>query len=223
MNMIDESKKPADSESTGHEFEAARATKIASRRRLIKLGTAVVPVVATLASRPALAWHCQSPSAWGSEMLNPNTSLKTNVGHQSYQDETWYVSNWKDNSARKSTKPWDRFFDVHGNNCVSSSSPRDPTKVKFSHLTSLGYKVPSGFTSTDEVMTKLVSSSDYKTSVLVAQLNYRCTPSAWQSEMNMCIDFDGLKKMAARDAPYNTQAWVQENIRVYLYNNWLAR
>ena len=81
-----------------------------SRRRLIKLGSAAVPVVATLVSRPALAWHCKSPSAWGSEIINPNTSLRTNAGHQSYPDETWYITDWRDNIARSSAgygnKPW---------------------------------------------------------------------------------------------------------------------
>ena len=65
----------------------------ARRRMLLKsIGTGSA-VVASLASRPAYAWHCQSPSAWGSAQINPNTSLKNNPGHTSYVDETWTISN----------------------------------------------------------------------------------------------------------------------------------
>lgn len=193
-----------------------------SRRRLITLGSAAVPVVATLASRPALAWHCQSPSAWGSEMLNPNTSLKTNQGHQSYPDETWYITNWKNNTARNSTKPWDRFFAVHGSN--ASTAYGDWTKITFQILSNKGYLIPSGFNLTDKVKDKLQTTGyDFKTSVLVAQLNFKCTPPAWQSEMSSCLDFNDLKLMVTRSAPYNTSYWSEENIRVYLYNNWMAR
>ena len=46
--------------------------KAASRRRLLKTGVSVAPIVLTLASRPVLAWHCKSTSAWGSEQLNAN-------------------------------------------------------------------------------------------------------------------------------------------------------
>ena len=37
------------------------------RRRFIQAG--VVPVGLTLASRPAMAWHCNTTSAWGSAIL----------------------------------------------------------------------------------------------------------------------------------------------------------
>lgn len=220
MNKIDQPRLPASAETPEGESQPMGAPRIPSRRRLIKLGTAAVPVVATLASRPALAWHCQSPSAWGSEQLNPNTSLKTNQGHQTYQDETWYVANWKNNSARKYVKPWDRFFAVHGD---VTNPAKDWTLVTFNNLTALGYQVPSGFTGTDKVKDKLLTSSDFKTSALVAQLNFKCTPSTWQNEMQSCVDFTDLKNMAIRAAPYDTTYWSQENIRVYLYNNWLAR
>ena len=220
MNKINQPQLPAVTAASAVEGEPMGTAKMPSRRRLIKLGTAAVPVIATLASRPALAWHCQSPSAWGSENMNPNTSLKTNVGHQSYQDETWYVSNWKGNSARNSTKPWDRFFVTHGN-------VTNPAKkwylVTFAHLSALGYTVPVGFNASDKVKDKLTTSADFKTSVLVAQLNFKCTPTTWQNEMSSCVDFDDLKNMASQSAPYNTAYWSQENIRVYLFNNWLAR
>ncbi len=220
MNKINQPQSPADAAASAVESEPMGTAKMPSRRRLIKLGTTVVPVIATLASRPALAWHCQSPSAWGSEMVNPNTSLKTNVGHQSYQDETWYVSNWKGNSARNTIRPWARFFATHGN----VTNPAKSWKlVTFANLRTLGYAVPSTFVDTDKVKDKLTTSSDFDTSVLVAQLNFKCTPSTWQNEMSSCVDFDDLKNMASQLAPYDTAYWSKENIRVYLFNNWLAR
>lgn len=65
MNKIDQPRLPANAETPEGESQPMGAPRIPSRRRLIRLGTTAVPVVATLARRPALAWHCQSPSAWG--------------------------------------------------------------------------------------------------------------------------------------------------------------
>ncbi|NTV70766.1 MAG: hypothetical protein HGA71_11515 [Azonexaceae bacterium] len=61
-----------------------------ARRKLIKAGLA--PVVLTLASRPVLAWHCKSPSAYGSANLSNHT-------HAEWRDEnTKTISYWQSNS-----------------------------------------------------------------------------------------------------------------------------
>ncbi|MDE2298344.1 MAG: hypothetical protein KGK18_09270, partial [Burkholderiales bacterium] len=49
-------------------------TSFARRRRLLKLGATSVPVTLTLTSRPVLAWHCNTTSAWGSAQMMPNNS-----------------------------------------------------------------------------------------------------------------------------------------------------
>lgn len=84
-----------------------------SRRKLLRKATLVgLPAVATLASRPVLAWHCRTPSMWGSMVINPATSLRTNTGHQTgYKDETWTIVNWGRNQGRveilSGKAPWD--------------------------------------------------------------------------------------------------------------------
>lgn len=85
------------------------------RRRFFKRSAKIAaPVVATLVSRPVLAWHCRTPSMWGSLVLDVNlkSSLRANDDHKTgYKDETWYISdNWLYNSARSATgvadRPW---------------------------------------------------------------------------------------------------------------------
>lgn len=52
---------------SGGPLESNDEKVAASRRRLLRAGVKVAPVVlATLASRPSLACHCVVPSAWGS-------------------------------------------------------------------------------------------------------------------------------------------------------------
>ena len=84
-----------------------------TRRRLLKkAGLVGIPVATTLASRPVLAWHCRTPSMWGSMVMNPATSLAKQQTHMTgYRDETWTIINWGRNQGRSSlfsgTGPWD--------------------------------------------------------------------------------------------------------------------
>lgn len=201
-----------------------------SRRRLIKLGTAAVPVVATLASRPALAWHCQSPSAWGSELLNPNTSLKTNAGHQSYPDETWYISNWKDNVARPETGtnslPWNKlkykFPTLHDSSTTTSGS-FDYTKVTVTKLTSITGIHGAGANGGATVKSILTSGTAHQKASIVAQLNYILLSPLGANEIEMCLSLDDLKKMSAGTYQTSGQTWDPAKVVQYLYNNWIAR
>ena len=197
-----------------------------SRRSLVRLGTAVVPVVATLASRPALAWHCQSPSAWGSEQINPNTSLKTNAGHQSYPDETWYITNWRDNVARSATgtgdKPWVKLQKVY--NGIGAAN-YDYTKVTIAKLTSV---IPSirvaGASPTANVKSILTSGTNLQKSTIVAQLNYLLLSPYAANEIEQCLAFSDLQKMAdATYKPSGEATWTPTQIKNYLYNNYIAR
>ncbi|TXD99553.1 hypothetical protein FUT87_02335 [Mitsuaria sp. TWR114] len=72
------------------------------RRRFIQAG--VVPVGLTLASRPAMAWHCNTTSAWGSAILrNGGASVQARADAAVINNtECWYIANWKDNTGR----PW---------------------------------------------------------------------------------------------------------------------
>ena len=203
------------------------------RRRLIKLGAATVPVVLTLASRPVLAWHCKSPSAWGSEQINPNTSLKTNPGHNSYADETWTIVNWRDNTARSAvgttSKPWSKLYTKYP--CLKNDSCNlNQIGIAWSSITvaRLFAKVPiarpAGLTDTTTIKTVLTSGTDFQKYIICAQLNYLLLQSL--NDMDLCITFEELKKMATGVySPPNmpTVTWTATDIVSYLHNNWFTR
>lgn len=222
-------------ESVGSSVQNSNPVASPSRRRLIKLGSAAVPVVATLASRPALAWHCKSPSAWGSEIINPNSSLKANAGHQSYPDETWYITNWRDNVARSSAgyngKPWDVLRSKYPaiNNLPAASAIKtslDYTKVTIAQLQAAvpGIHV-AGASSSAFVKNVLNSGTDLQKSTITAQLNYLLLSPLSQNQIEMCLPTSALQKMA--DGTYKPagldQPWNASQVKTYLYENWIAR
>ncbi len=201
-----------------------------SRRRLVKLGGVAVPVVATLASQPALAWHCQSPSAWGSEIINPNTSLKTSGGHQTYPDEAWYITNWANNTARTgvswlTAKPWTRFFTLYP--AIKASASNNYANVTIAMLSSIGIQV-AGASSTAKVKNVLGTASGsgtpFQKSVITAQLNFKAVSGYAQNEMESCLAFDNLKNMASGSySPAGLGVnWSQNDIIRYLSENFFA-
>jgi len=91
---------------------SARQLASARRRRFIKLGGAAVPTALTLASRPVMAWNCNTASTWGS-------AQGVSTGHSSYtrsrvngttlfSDETYTVACWVNNTTRSTlaANPW---------------------------------------------------------------------------------------------------------------------
>lgn len=183
-----------------------------ARRRMLKKGVGLAPIVLTLASRPVLAWHCKSPSAWGSEQLDPTTSLATNPGHTEYVDETWTISNWKNNTSRAGLgKPWAKlgFGDTNWN------------KVKVGYLLSLGLTVPPGLDTNKKMVDFLGGSggNSFQRTVVVAQLNGYLLPS-----VRNCISIATLKQMATGtySPPHLSEVWHESDIVQYLQNNWIA-
>lgn len=202
------------------------------RRRLIKIGATSIPVVMTLASKPVLAWHCKSPSAWGSEQLNPNTSLINNPGHNEYQDETWTITNWKSNTARSavgtSMRPWDKLKSVYPSIYDSSTKTNnafDYTKVTVSKLFSVVSTLgrPSGLSNSTTIKTVLTSGTSFQKYVICAQLNHLLLSPLSLNQMESCITFAELKKMATGVyTPPNMPnvTWSSTEIITYLKNNY---
>ncbi|MFZ6751078.1 hypothetical protein [Undibacterium sp. Ren11W] len=214
----------------------AMAVASSSRRRLIKLGTTAAPIVATLVSKPALAWHCKSPSAWGSEILNPKTSLATNAGHQSYPDETWYISNWCDNTARSTTgnasQPWVALrakFTALKNNAPSNKTTKTSFDYKLCTIAELqaavaGLKV-AGASPSATVKSVLTSGTDLQKSTIVAQLNYLILSPLLTNQMEKCLPSSALQQMATGSySPSGSgQTWDAAKIKKFLYDNYMAR
>lgn len=201
-----------------------------SRRRLIKLGTTAVPAVATLVSQPALAWHCKSPSAWGSEIINPNTSLRTNAGHQSYPDETWYISNWANNTTRSgiswlTVTPWKRFFTLYP--AIKTAAGNNSSNVTIAMLGTIGIHV-AGAAATASVRAVLGTGAGagtpFQKAVITAQLNYKTVSGYAQNEMEQCLAFSNLNTMAT--GSYSPSGlgvnWHQTEIIQYLSENYFA-
>jgi len=181
-----------------------------ARRRLLKSGVSLAPIVLTLASRPVLAWHCKSPSAWGSEQLDPTTSLKTNQGHASYVDETWTVTNWKNNTTRAGLQlPWSKLGYYNGT----------WRQVKVSQLVSRGVAIPAGVDTNMKVIDFLGSGTEFQKAIVVAQLN-----CILLSSVRNCITLAELNKMASGtySPPHVDTIWNPTDIVKYLQSNWIA-
>lgn len=90
---------------------SVRQLASARRRRFIKLGGAAVPTALTLASRPVMAWHCNTASTWGSAQGMSNSSYtRSQDATRLFQDETYTTACWLNNSGRSylSSSPWTR-------------------------------------------------------------------------------------------------------------------
>lgn len=202
-----------------------------SRRRLFRQGASVVAV--TLASRPVLAWHCKSPSAWGSEQINPNTSLSTNAGHNSYTDETWTISNWVSNTARNNFgQPWVKLkekFPLLIDKSTKTNGSFDYKKVTVKKLfaTVSGLGRPTGLNDTAMVKDILSMGSDLQKYTIVAQLNYvLLAPLTSPNDLDKCVTLLDLRQMASGSySPPNmvNVTWGAQDIVDYLYNNWIVR
>lgn len=207
-----------------------------SRRHLFRKGASVIAV--TLVSRPVLAWHCKSPSAWGSELINPNTSLKTNDGHGSYADETWTISNWVSNESRNNFgKPWAKLkskFPALKDSSTTSTDSRGSTYFDFTKVTVKklfasvsGLARPSGLTDSAKMTDVLSMGGDLQKYTIVAQLNYiLLAPLASPNDLDKCLTLQDLQRMASGSySPSNlgTVTWGPMEIKSYLFNNWIVR
>jgi hypothetical protein len=200
--------------------------KSPARRRLIKLGTGVVPVVATLASKPALAWHCQAPSAWGSELLS--TSLAANPGHQFYGDEVWTCSNWSGNTTRSGVSgiPWAKLCSLYPG-IKNNAGTFDYKKVTIAKLQGIGVNC-AGATSTAYAYVVLGGSVEIQKRAIAAQLNHLCLSTT--TGLGQCVKFSELNSMGAY-GPSGTYkpsgdpgsaTWATSKVNTYLKNNYIA-
>lgn len=198
------------------EGEVSAQPVVHSRRRLFRQGASVVAV--TLVSRPVLAWHCKSPSAWGSELINPNTSLATNAGHRTYGDETWTITNWVNNTERAGLgKPWRKLKGRLG-------SPQDTKRsdITLGNVTGFGLTIPSGLSSGQKIVDVLASGTQFQKYIVVAQLN-RLLLAGDTNGIDECLKTDDLKKMALRNYPASGTPWSETDIVTYLDQNWIVK
>lgn len=225
--MSELNKKPEiEQAATGMKMPEQGSVASASRRRLIKLGTAAVPVVATLASRPAMAWHCKSPSAWGSnptlEDANLTASQKANPAHDVVLDEVWTVKNWCDNSTRYNlANPWD----VVKGKCGLT---KNFTAITFADISKLGITWPSAVDTSKKVVNVLNANGGaqnpptYINAMIVALLNYKLIGKS--NGLAQCMMPLDIQEMASGKIEISKNVtWYEKEIRDYLYNNYVSR
>lgn len=196
----------------------------ARRRRLLKLGASSVPVALTLTSRPVLAWHCNTTSAWGSAQMMPNNSTTVRNAANQLPDESWTISDWLYNTpGGVGSYPWVRLGTQYSTSGVTSASKNYTIASLFSDT---GGVYPVGLNGTDKVWYKINTGSTFQKYMIVAKLNARLIPN-----VASCLKSDGgidqLRYMLDGSyTPPNTtggSTWGMAEIQNYLYNNWIVR
>ena len=178
------------------------------RRRFIRLGAGSVPVGLTLTSRPVMAWHCYTTSAWGSQRATgvaAGTSvynrLEANVGTTRIDgDECWYITNWQNNTPRSGApapytkQPW-----VYVAECKRGLYKSTGVKYTVTEQTSfaqgwltVGMVFPSGlvgFGPTIKCWNVLqnAGTSSVAYYVMIAGLNRAYAASGHKAVMNQCL------------------------------------
>jgi hypothetical protein len=199
------------------------------RRRFIQAG--VVPIGLTLASRPAMAWHCNSTSAWGSAILRDGgASVKARAAAAVVENnECWFVTNWTNNTGRgqvlNGVKPWTcvnpKFFRSKSASDVAYAQ----ANLKVSQLYPGGL---SGVSGTKKVFEVVAASGTYGAAMCVARLNVLLagTGGAKIAQCTVTSAGDMLDQMAKPNfKPSNSSgaAWTTGQIQQYLSDNYIAR
>ncbi|UCV17293.1 hypothetical protein [Ferribacterium limneticum] len=204
------------------------------RRDLFRKGAVAVGV--TLASRPVLAWHCKTTSAWGSELLNPTTSLKNDTAHPKVADEGWYVSDWKNNSNYNGAmsgvgKPWNYLKTKYPgieNSSTKTNGVFDYTKVTVGMLaTTLSIQIPTGVSVASTAISVFANGrQNFGAATLAAQLNFKLlSPLIDPFNHEKCVNLDQLKLMAVTNFKPSVGGdfWSQTQVVDYLYLNYIIR
>lgn len=198
----------------------AHASALQRRRRLLKIGAGAVPTALTLTSRPVMAWHCNSTSAWGSAQgVNPLASSVARAKSTEVADECWYISEWKD---PKNATPWDRLDAATGvkycravytmNQLFSGRLPVDCSSYGamkvWAVLSDSAKCKPRSFTE----------------AMIVARLNYRTNAGVRTCLNPTSSATDELSKMATGlyKVPGTQTVWDKDAIMKYLALNWAA-
>ena len=198
------------------------AARFSKRRRFMMLGASSVPVALTLTSRPVLAWHCNSTSAWGSEQIRPNHSTIARNDDNELPDESWTIANWQQNTTRAGLQnPWAAL----GLQTTKSNKSDYYKNYKVSQLYAPYGGIPTGLSGNDGVWDKITNGTTFQKYMLVARLN-----SKFVTNIRTCLKnsnhVDQLVLMASgRYSPTNLpgKIWNQTDIISYLNNNWIVR
>jgi hypothetical protein len=196
------------------------------RRRFLQAG---VPVGLTLASRPVMAWHCNTTSAWGSAVLrNGGASVQARAAAAVLTNtECWTISNWVNNTARSavSTSPPWSFVAAYWYSGRSVSYCKSNLTVAKVYPGGLKNVSPSAKVSD----LFAANAGSYATMMLVARLNTlfaghnvaQCVVSSTGEDMLVKMASVGPNSFKPNNAG-STAAWTESDFRSYLYSNYLV-
>lgn len=222
----------------------ARQLASARRRRFIKLGGAAVPTALTLASRPVMAWHCNTASTWGSAqgMANSAYTRSRDLNVRLFEDETYTTACWLTNTTRAnlSPNPWAR-APLGCNTTTPTASNYFKAYTVAQLLAGTGASI-SGVNTADTVWSILNGAArrpakypfdgtyangtstcgDFQKLMLVAWLNFRVL----NASLNKCLapsSTNVLVKFGNQSYVDPTGAtWTQAKIVSYLKRNFVA-
>lgn len=189
-----------------------------SRRKLIRLGAAAVPVVATLTSQSALAGNCISTSAWGSDQISGSASQTARHNANGFAViPRFTISQW--NVARTGgpateTAPWAALRAVYG-----TALPNNQNNITFANLVTLDsakFKTPTAFASGANVVGSLGDNN--QSYFVVAQLNF----AANRKPPPGCVTDTVWLSIVAGTYPTPGNPWTLAQIALYLKNNFLV-
>lgn len=188
-----------------------------SRRKLIRLGAAVVPVVATLTSQSALAANCISTSAWGSDQISGSASQTARHNANGFTvTPRFTISQW--NAARTGgsnteTAPWAALRVAY------STLPNNQNNITFANLVTLAptkFKTPTAFSAGAKVVGSLGNNNE--SYFVVGQLNF----AANLKPPPGCVTDAVWLSIVAGTYPTSGNPWTLAQIVLYLKNNFLV-
>jgi hypothetical protein len=225
---------------------SARQLASARRRRFIKLGSAAVPTALTLASRPVMAWHCNTASTWGSAQGMSNSSYaRSQDATRLFPDETYTTSCWVNNTARATlgSNPWGLtglVRDTNAANYKNANYYKNYTVAQL--LASTGAAGITGINTADTVWSILngaakktdpvkglgyfVASTstcgEFQKLMLVAWLNFKVQGAVLNrclkpGATNVLVKFSNTTYLGPTGAP-----WTQAQVVTYLKKNFVA-
>lgn len=222
---------------------SARQLASARRRRFIKLGGAAVPTALSLASRPVMAWHCNTASTWGSvQGLTNSAYTRSRVENvQLFPDETYPLVCWVGNTATGSNlagKPWLQSPLSRTESSLTSSSHYK--NLTISQLLSPFSASINGLVTTDTVWSVLNGApqkingsygnyttgssacAEFQKLMLVAWLNY----VVLSGTLNRCLkpgSTNVLVKLGNESyVGPRGDTWNKTKVVTYLKGNWVA-
>lgn len=215
---------------------AARQLASARRRRFIKLGGAAVPTALTLASRPVMAWHCNTASTWGSAQGMSNSSYaRSQDANRLFSDETYTLSCWVGNTTRSSLSPnpWAQ-SPISCNTTTPSAGNYYKKYTVASLLAGTGGGI-SGISDTSDCVWKILkndpvnyplksgnSSTEFTRLMLTAWLNFKVQNATLNKCLmpgttNVLVKFGNTSYVGPTGA-----TWTQADVVKYLKKNFVA-